>query len=283
MKAAFEPVAKGFYLEGLLIDGDDIWLTDVITGGVRNVGTGQVVLPDRMMIGGLQLNEDGSLLVAGADGIAWVDPATGRSGMLVEGIGGVNEMRADAAGGMIFGTIDLAAILRGERPGPSTIQRLSRDGTLTKLWDGLSFANGLAISPGNDTLYFNESFSASRAFPVGADGSLGAPRMLIDMPDCDGMALDVDGNIWISGFSSGELRCVAPDGSDVRRLDLPGEACTNVRFGGADMRDLYVTIVDPGSVQALKDGRPLEAQNSILYRTRSPVAGAAVARTRFAL
>ncbi len=279
----FEPIVQGFYLEGLLIDGATIWFTDVAVGGVQRVGSDDILLPDRAMIGGLQLNEDGSLLVAGAGGVAWVHPEHGRSGTLIDGLGGTNEMRADGHGGMVFGTIDLASVLRGEKPGPSAILHLSPDGTSVELQGGLTFANGLAFSRDGKTLYFNESFSATRAFDVNADGTLSAPRTLIEMPDCDGMALDAEGNIWVTGFASGELRCVSPDGALVRRLDLPGKACTNIRFGGADMQDLYVTIVEPSSARALAEGRPLTQRNSVLYRTRSPVPGAPVLRTAFAL
>lgn len=279
----FEPLARGYYLEGLLVDGENVWFTDVAQGGVRRLGSDQVLLDDRTMIGGLLLNNDGSLLVAGGGGVAWVNPATGASGLLVEGLDGVNEMHADGRGGMVFGTIDLPAILRGEKPGPSSIFRLSADRALTRLRDGLAFANGLAFSPDGSTLYFNESFAAVRAFPVDEAGSLAEPQLMVDKPDCDGMALDVDGNIWITGFASGELICLSPDGREVRRLTLPGPACTNLRFGGTDMRDLYVNIVDPASAQALAEGRPLEKQTSVLYRTRSPVAGAPAARPSFKL
>ena len=41
----------------------------------------------------------------GADGIVWVE--RGRSGPLVEGIGGVNEMRADAKGGVAMTAFEL--------------------------------------------------------------------------------------------------------------------------------------------------------------------------------
>jgi hypothetical protein len=49
------------------------------------------------------------------------------------------------------------------------------------------------------------------------------------------------------------------------------------------MRDLYVTVVDPASAQALAEGRSLEQQTSVLVRTRSPVPGAPLARTAFKL
>jgi len=281
--ADFEPLARGFFLEALLVEGEDVWFTDVARGGVRRLGSDQVLLEDRTMIGGLLMNADGSLLVAGLSDITWVDPSTGASGVLVDGFPGTNEMRADTAGGMVFGTIDLPAILRGEKPGSSSICRLSADRRLTVLREGLAFANGLTLSADVSTLFFNESFAASRAFPIGPDGMLGDPRLLADKPDCDGMALDAEGNVWITGFASGELLCLAPDGREVRRLQLPGDACTNVRFGGADLQDLYVTVVEAAAAQALAEGAPLTEQTSVLYRGRSPVRGAPLARTAYKL
>lgn len=279
----FEELTRGQYLEGLLVDGDDIWFTDVTRGGVHNLRSGQTVLPSRTMIGGLLLNGDGALLVAGEGGIDWVHPGSGARGTLVSGVDGVNEMRPDGQGGMFFGTIDLPAILRGERPGPSSIRHLAADGTQQVLREGLVFANGLSLDASGSLLLFNESFAAVRAFPVGPGFALGEMRTLIDKPDCDGMALDVEGNVWISGFSSGELICLTPAGEKVRRLELPGPACTNVRFGGPDMSDLYVTIVDPADAQKLAEGAPITAQNSALYRTRAPVPGAPIGRTEFVL
>ena len=281
--AEFVEITRGFYLEGLLVDGEDVWFTDVIVGGVHNVRTGQTVLADRTMIGGLLMNADGSLIVAGAGDIAWANPESGAEGVLASGFDGVNEMRADGQGGMVFGTIDLPSILKGQKPGPSSIRHMAADGTQSVLRDGLTFANGLSFSPDGKHLWFNESFVAVRAFPVGPDMVLGEMRTLMDKTDCDGMALDSHGNIWICGFASGELLCLAPDGQVLDRLALPGKACTNLRFGGADMRDLYVTIVDPVAAQALADGTPLTEKSSVLYRTRAPVAGAPMARTAFTL
>jgi len=279
----FTELHRGFYLEGLLIDGDNLWFTDVVLGGVHNLTTGQVVLPERTMIGGLLMNEDGSLLVAGLGGIEWVNPATGQQGVLVSGLAGANEMRSDLAGGMVFGTIDLPAILRGEKPGPSTICHLAQDRTLTELTGGLAFANGLSLCPDGSMLYFNESFAAVRAYPVDAGFVLGAMSTMREKPDCDGLALDAEGNVWISGFASGHLLCLDPGGDEVARLELPGPACTNLRFGGPDMQDLYVTVVDPAAAQKLADGTPLSEQSSALYRTRAAIPGAPLGKTAFAL
>lgn len=280
---SYEVIASGFYLEGLLVDGPEIWYTDVALGGVRRAGSETVLLEDRPMIGGLLLNQDGSLLVAGGGNIAWVDPKTGASGLLAEGFPGSNEMAPDPGGGILFGTIDLPSILRGERPGPSQICRLSPNGTLTRLYEDLAFANGLALSADGATLFFNESFAASRAFPIGRNGALGPPRLLAEKPDCDGLALDAEGNIWITGFASDHLLCLRPDGEEIRRLALPGKAASSIRFGGPDLRDLYVNIVDPEAAQRLAAGTPLTEKTSMLCRMRSPVPGAPVPRAAFTL
>lgn len=281
--AQFTEIARGFYLEGLLVDGDDIWFTDVTVGGVRNLRTGQTVLPGRTMIGGLLLNVDGSLLVAGLGGIEWVNPDSGVQGILVSGIDGANEMRGDGAGGVLFGTIDLPAILQGRKPGTSSIRRLAKAGGMSVLREGLTFANGLSLSPDGKTLYFNESFVAVRSFAVSPDFALGEITTMIEKYDCDGMALDVAGNVWTCGFASDYLLCLSPQGRELDRIVLPGPACTNLRFGGEDMRDLFVTIVDPAAAQKLAQGVPLTEQSSVLYRTRAPVSGAPIARTEFTL
>lgn len=279
----FTELTRGFYLEGLLVEGDDIWFTDVVVGGVHNLTTGQTVLADRTMIGGLLMNADGSLLVAGEGGIDWVNPASGASGTLLSDLDGVNEMRSDGKGGMVFGTIDLPAILQGRKPGPSSIRHMAVDGTMRVLKEGLVFANGLSLDETGSALYFNESFSAVRSFSVGPGFALGPMGTMIDKYDCDGMALDIEGNIWISGFSSSDLICLDSAGDEVGRLALPGPACTNVRFGGADMCDLYVTVVDPAAAQKLAEGAPLTEKSSALYRTRAAIPGAPIGRTAFRL
>ncbi len=283
MSVDFETVASGFYLEALLVDGDTVWYGDIVTGGIKRLGTDVHLLPDRKMIGGLLANADGSLLIAGEGGIVWIHPESGKTGTLIDGLDGVNEMRGDGRGGMVFGTIDLPGILRGEKPGPSSIYHLGADRPLSLQKEGLSFANGLSLNADGSRLYFNESFHGVNCWRVNPDGSLGAQLWFVEKYDCDGMALDAEGNIWISGFASGELLCLTPDGSEVCRLALPGPACTNVRFGGTDMRDLYVTMVDPKGAQALAEGRVPDEQNSALYKGRSEVAGAAIARTCFNL
>jgi len=287
----FEPMIQGYYLEALIVDGTTVWYSDVVEGGIRRLtpdGNVATWLPDRRLVGGVLLNDDGCVLVSGSSGIAWVNPATNACGMLIDTVAGrpllgVNEMRPDGKGGCYFGSIDMPAIERGKTPGPVGLYRLDANGAATKLWDGLVFTNGLTPNVDGTRLYHNESFVGTFAYDIAADGSLKNRTMLLEKNDCDGIALDVDGNIWVTGFGSNELLCLKPDGALVRRVALPGDAATNVRFGGADGRDMYITVVSSASAQALKAGRMPSAKTSVLYRARSNVAGQAIPKTRFRL
>lgn len=287
----FEPLARGLYLEGLAVDGDTVWFTDVFDGGVqRRDPDGGLArwLPERRWIGAVALNDDGVVLLAGTGGIVWVDPATGRSGTLVDAVDGTpllgaNEMCSDGGGGIYFGSIDLPAIEEGRPPGPAALHHLAADGTVRRLTGDLAFCNGIGISADGKTLYHNESFVGTFAYPIRADGSLGESRMLLEKKDVDGVAPDVEGNLWITGFSSNELLCLTPDGEVTDRVSVPAGAVTNIRFGGDDGRGLYLTTVPLEAGMEITAGRWPSKPDSVLYRTRSPVAGRALPRPRFRL
>jgi sugar lactone lactonase YvrE len=295
----FEPIAQGYYLEALLTDETTVWYSDVVEGGIRRLapdGKVDVWLADRRLVGGILLNEDGCVLVSGPGGIVWFNPATNASGVLLDKINeqpmgvpkgqpipGVNEMRPDGRGGIYFGTVDLPAIVRGEKPGPVGLFRLDVNRNLTRLRDGLVFTNGLSPNPDGSKLYHNESFVGTFVYDVLADGSLGKGTQLLKKPDCDGLALDANGDIWVTGFASNELLRVHADGTIAQRVGLPGDAATNVRFGGADGRDMYVTVVARAAAEALKNGVFPSTKTSVLYRGRSDVAGQKIPRTQFNL
>jgi sugar lactone lactonase YvrE len=288
---AFEVLAKGAWLEGMALDGDIVWVSDVGLGGIRRLSPdGQVDVwrkTDRW-IGGILLNADGKVLSSGAGGVFWFDPATGAAGTLIDAVDGqpltgVNEMVADSAGNLIFGTVDIPAFERGETPGPCSLVRLEVNGQATRLVDGLTFTNGLALSADGRWLFHNESFVGVFAYEIDATSQLGPPRKLLDKPDCDGMKLDAQGRLWITGFRSPELTILAPDGSHVEALPLPVGAATNLWFGGADGQDVYVTAVAPVAVADPNEVIQPTELTSTLIRGRAPVAGQAVRRPKFRL
>ena len=80
------------------------------------------------------------------------------------------------------------------------------------------------------------------------------------------MALDTDSNVWITGFRSpGILTRVTPEGETLSPVRTPEGSTTQIRFGGADLKDYFINIVPADGGDSLKKGEPLKSP-SILYR-----------------
>jgi sugar lactone lactonase YvrE len=292
----YERVATGVYLEGLAVDyaSGVVWYSDVIAGGIHGVEEGGKDGParsfnrDRMWTGGIMLNEDGAVLSSGQGGIMWNHSESGKSGWLIDEIGGepingINEMVADGHGGIFCGTVDLEMVIAGQPARPAAIYHLAADGSVRVAADGLGFANGLMLSPDGRQLYYNDTFDGTYAFDVSPDLGLSHRRLLLKKEDCDGMALDAEGNLWITGYRSSDIIRLRPDGTMLDPIATPSGGNTQVRFGGPDMRDLWITAVAADAGDTLAVGDAPSEPNSFLYRGRSEMPGLPLGLSRFKL
>ena len=289
----FEPVVRGIYLEGLAVDyrRDIVWYSDVIGGGIHGLladGSVRSFNTDRMWTGGILLNEDGSVLSSGPGGIMWNHPESGTRGWLIHEIAGreingINEMAPDGEGGLLFGTIDIDSVVAGATPGPGAIYRLTADHELVKLADDIGFSNGLMYDKQRQKLYCNDTFNCCRVFDVSGEFTLTNRRVLLQKEDADGMALDAEGSVLITGFRSSDVVRVGSDGRLKAPLKTPAEAVTQIRFGGADMRDFYINTVPGDGGDNLKEGEIPTENRSIMYRGRADVPGRPVEPARFSL
>jgi sugar lactone lactonase YvrE len=287
---SFEELARGAWLEGMALDGEIVWVSDVIAGGIWSVNgphKGKKWREGELWIGALLVNEDGKVLNSGGRGLAWFDPNGSGQGVLVDAfegkpIRGFNEMAPDREGGMIFGTVDIAAFETNEAPGPSQLYHIAADKRLTLLEDGLKFTNGLAFSADQRQLYHCETFVG--VFAYDWDGTrLSNRRKLLDKDDADGMKVDVEERIWVTGFRTGELTIISPEGGQVDALPLPADGATNLWFGGDDGKDLYVTAVKPVPVSDPSEITMPTEPESRLLKGRAPVAGLPIPKPKFRL
>lgn len=290
----FTEIARGIYLEGLSVDHkrEVIWYSDVIAGGIHGVKFDGTKVgsfnEDRMWTGGIMMNEDGSVLSTGQNGIVWNNPDTGKSGWLLreldgEPINGINEMWPDGTGGMYIGTNDIEMVIEGKETRPTKLYRLTADGEAIKLAEGIFFTNGIAYDPEHRRFYCNDTFRCTWAFDVADDLTLTNKRCLLEKEDVDGMSLDTQGNVWITGFRSNYLTRIAPDGTELPRVQTPPGSITQVRFGGAEGRDYFFNVVPADGGDTLKEGGEMTQANSVLYRGKSDVPGVRVQPTRFKL
>jgi sugar lactone lactonase YvrE len=281
---AFDKIASGIYLEGLAFDHgrDVIWYSDVIAGGIHGVKPDGMKIGSfndtRMWTGGVLVNGDGSVLSTGEGGIMWNNPDTGRSGWLLnaidgEPINGINEMVPDGSGGIFFGTNDIEMVIKGEQTRPTALYRLTAERKLIKLADALGFTNGIMYDAARRRFYCNDTFHCTWVFDVTDDLMLTDKRVFLEKEDVDGMALDAEGNLWVTGFRSNYLTRLAPDGMVLPRVETPAGSITQLRFGGADMRDMYFNSVPADGGDTLKEGGEITSANSFLFRGRSAVPG----------
>jgi sugar lactone lactonase YvrE len=285
----FETLTTGYcFLEAPRADDEGLWFTDLLLGGLYHWRRGQEVerfLSDRKHIGGVAINEDGKIICGGPGGLLWFDPASGRSGSLLDMIDGVplagaNDMLPDGKGGLIFGTLTTSE--SAENAASNSIYRLDPDGRTTLLAEGLRIANGIGLSPDGKRLYHNESLVGTFVYDVHDDGSLGTPELFWAQDNGDGLAVDCEGGVWIACFSGGELVRLLPDGSVDRRIIMPHKIVSSVCFGGPDWRDLYVTTAGDDGVAAMLRGEQPQLEASV-FHARSDIPGQPVARTRFQL
>jgi len=139
---------------------------------------------------------------------------------------------------------------------PHAVYRVAPDGKLQQVLTDLAAPNGLAFSPDEKTLYVVESRAAPHrkiwAYDHGADGNLSNKRLAVDAQGAgafDGIAIDIDGNLWCGLGSNGSagadpesldgVRVYAPDGKAIGHIHLP-ERCANVCFGGRHRNRLFM-------------------------------------------
>lgn len=163
--------------------------------------------------------------------------------------------------------------------------RVSPDGAVEKLADGLKFANGCCLDEDESHLYVCQTAGGNVVrYPVLADGRLGAredygpvlgtfptaqadpdnlptPADMADWPYTDGNGFDVEGNLWVTLPAANKVVAITPQREVVTIAHDPtGEVLndpTNVTWGGADMKDVYF-----GSIGT-----------DYVIKARSPVAG----------
>jgi len=129
------------------------------------------------------------------------------------------------------------------------VYRLDPDGTVTLIDGGLSFPNGILLSPDGRTLYVSNSDPRRAiwmAYRLDVRGNVAGRRVFADVtaqvardrPGLpDGMAVDRFGNLFAS--APGGIIVITPRGRILGRI-VTGTAVANCTFGG-DGRTLYMT------------------------------------------
>lgn len=142
------------------------------------------------------------------------------------------------------------------KAGTGKIWRIDTNGKVTLL-DSMATVNGIDVSPDGHTLYVNE-LRKIWAYDLSKKGAISHKRLVIEFTDfgMDGMRCDVDGNIYQARYAKGTVAKVSPQGKVLQEIKLIGQKPTNVAFGGADGKTMYVTLQDQGNLETFRVDTP---------------------------
>jgi gluconolactonase len=106
--------------------------------------------------------------------------------------------------------------------------------------------NGIALSPDGNTLYVVENSDGRVLFAdLNTDGSVkGAFAKVADADGGDGMTVDQAGNLYVAAKAG--VLVFDKTGKDLGTITFAQGTPSNVAFGGADMKTLYITSNNGG-------------------------------------
>ena len=263
--AELELLTSGWGLiEGPRVDADDnLYFSDVPNGGVRRRrpdGEIEVVVPKRRGVGGMVFHADGGLVVGGRN-VQHVRDGESRV-VFDPGVPGFNDLHTDRVGRVYVGSLRADPFADGDHV-PGELYRINLDGSADELYDGVMLTNGIGFSPDGTRLYHSDSIPG-RVWVSDVDGdTVSGKRSFVEERSVpDGLAVDVDGGVWVALAEGGRVQRYTSDGEPDVAVPVPDVMVTSVCFGGSDLKDMY--IVTGGSDPGL---------GGCVYRTRSDVAG----------
>lgn len=255
---------------GLVFADADLGGVHALDPGSRVVST---LVEHRHGIGGIVRHRSGGLVVSGRN-VAYKEAGRATAVLLANdpdgGIVGFNDITTDARGRVYAGSLGFYPTVPGDEPRPGALHVIDLDGTTRTVADGVQLTNGMAFSGDGALLYHCDSGDRTiYVYDVAEDGGVSGRRPFAEVPDGlpDGMALTVDGRVWVAVAHAGLVLVFHADGSLERRLEFPLPMVTSLCFGGEDLRDLYVVTGSDG----------VEGRAGTVYRLRSDVAGLPVA------
>ena len=169
---------------------------------------------------------------------------------------GPNDLAIDSKGRLYF-TDPVAP--EDKKPGEiSRVLYVTTEGELKLLVNIPGYTNGIAFGKDPSILYVAVSLNRQIwEVVLNPDGSAKSKSILITLPEPDGpdgMAIDINGNLYVALYNNGCVRVINPHGEIINTIPIPGKAVTNCAFGGPNNDILYVTEIETGSVYKIPVG-----------------------------
>ena len=252
--------------EGPRWHGGKLWFSDFYSHRVMTVdldGKTETILEVPQRPSGLGWNTKGELLVVSMldKRVLRFDGKTAHPYADLSALAGgpCNDMVIDAQGRAYVGNFGYDRH-NGAPARTTCIALAGTDGSVKSAAEGLTFPNGMVITPDGKTLIVGETF-ANRlsAFDIRDDGMLVNHRVFAETPGCfpDGICLDAEGAVWVTNPQGDSVLRVFEGGRVAQKIHTGGRFSYACMLGGADQRTLFI-VTNTGSGPAIagkKSGR----------------------------
>ncbi|MFC4945067.1 SMP-30/gluconolactonase/LRE family protein [Pseudonocardia sp. GCM10023141] len=277
-------VAEGFtYTEGPRWHDGKFWFVDFYTYSVNVVhpnGTVEQVAEVPQQPSGLGWLPDGRMLVVSMkDRKVLRQEADGsfaeHADIAALSTGHANDMVVARNGQAYVGNFGFD-LMGGADHETAAVVLVNTDGTSQVVAEGLSFPNGMVITPDDRTLIVNELFgNRISAFDIHEDGTLGPRRDFANFGDLgdepswhkrveastivpDGLALDAEGAVWIADCAHARALRIAEGGEILDEVSTAPNGVFAVALGGEDGKTLFLCVApdfDEAARSAVREGQ----------------------------
>jgi gluconolactonase len=252
-------VVADSFLEGPVFDGaGNLYVTDIPWGRIVRIdpqGAWTLAAEYDGEPNGMKFLDAGTLLITDyKNGLMRLDVASGAVTPYLqrrnsERFKGVNDLIFDSTGNLYFTDQGQS----GLHDPSGRLYRLRPNGQLDLLLANVPSPNGAALSPDERVLYLAVTRgNCVWRVPLLPDGSVAKVSQFFTSygpSGPDGLAVDAEGRVLVANPGLGYVWVLNGRAEPVQVLrGVPGSSTTNLAFGGADRRTLYVTDSTHGRI-----------------------------------
>ena len=206
----------------------------------------------------------GGLIWAGDHGFYHLDEMTGQSTALADPEADVphnrfNDGKCDPAGRFWAGSMHLGPV----RTASSALWCMDAELRVRKMYSPTTVSNGIVWTSDKRTMYFIDSPTRRvDAFDYDNEtGEISNRRTAIALPDGigypDGMAIDSEDKLWVALWAGWGIARFDPlTGDLLDKIDVQASQVTACAFGGAELKDLFITTARRDLQGAALDDQP---------------------------